>query len=363
KAWIHFTVDDKDEPDGGGWSIPNPGGENPWFHLRTRRPYGQPEHWNAYGPQQLLNKLVAAHAASIDFQSFPQRYALSDPKADNVQAAFGNPDSPWDETEDPENEDNTTSLRSDPAAVWQLVAKSVGQFEPASPAVFMGPFDRYVQAMAETTETPLYRFGSTFGQTPSGEALRVADAPTTSKVENRQHSYGATLEDVYTYALKLLGITGVTVRVSWAPAQKITDAEGWAVVTAKREAGVPQDVTLVETGYTQAEVDSWREAEADAIGLDRRIQLLEQLSSAAQGLGAAASLGVLTPDQVQLVIVSLLGDMLPDDESPTVQQDLPSPQSQYQTYGEAGQTGVGIERVRAQQDSGAQQDAQYQLVG
>jgi hypothetical protein len=308
---------------------------------------------------------VSAHAASIDFQIFPQRYALTDPKADNVQAAFGNPDHPFDEVEDPEHEDNESGLRSDPASVWQLVAKAVGQFEPANPTVFLGPFDRYVQAMAEVTETPLYRFGSHFASTPSGEALRVADAPTTRKVNNRSKSYGATWSDAYTLALKMLGITDVQVLVKWAPAFTITDSEGWAVVQQKVQAGVPQDVALTETGYTQEEVDGWREQEADAIGLTQRIQMLEQIAGAAQALGAASSLGVLTPDQVQLVIVSLLGDMLPEDETPAIEHDLPSAQTAYQTYGEAGQTGVGTERVRAQPgqpDLGAQQDAQYQIV-
>ncbi|HWB36095.1 MAG TPA: phage portal protein [Rugosimonospora sp.] len=365
KSWVHFVGDDErdaiDDSGESGWTIANPGGENPWFHLRNDRPYGRPEHINAYGAQQILNKLVDAHAASIDFQSFPQRYALTDPKLDNVQAAFGDPLAPFDEVEDPEDEDNSTSLKSDPAAVWQLVAKSVGQFEPAGPGVFMQPFDRYVQAMSETTETPLYRFGGSFAQTPSGEALRVADAPTVNKVHARQDSFGATWADAYVYALHLLGIDDVEVIVKWAPAQTVTDAEGWAVVQQKVATGVPQDVALVETGYTQEQVDGWREAEADAIGLDRRIQLLEQLSSAAQGLGAAASLGVLTPDQVQLVIVSLLGDMLPDDESPAVEHDLPPARSAQGVPGQPIPPDLG--QTSQPQDAGAQQDAQYQLVG
>jgi hypothetical protein len=362
KSWDHFEGDDPKDPadDTGadGWEIPNEWDENPWFHLRTRRPYGQPEHWNAYGPQQIINKLVDAHAASIDFQSFPQRYALTDPKADNVQAAFGDPDHPFDEVEDPEDEDNESGLRSDPAAVWRLVAKSVGQFNPADPDVFMGPFDRYVQSMAEVTETPLYRFGSHFASTPSGEALRVADAPTSNKIDNRSKSFGATWADAYTLALRMLGITDVQVVVKWAPAFTITDAEGWAVVSQKITAGVPQDVALVETGYTPEEVDGWREQEADAIGLTQRIQMLEQIAAAAQSLGAAASLGVMTPDQVQLVIVSLLGDMLPEDETPAIEHDLTPPAQPALPPGQF----PGQQPNQTPDQFGAQQDANYRVV-
>lgn len=354
KAWVSF------DEDGQPSEMPNEWGENPWFHLRTDRPYGEPEHKSAYGPQQLINKLVSAHGASIDFQSYPQRYALTDPKADNVQASFGEPLSPFDEVEDPEDDDNETTLKSDPAAVWQLVAKSVGQFPAADPAVFLSPFDRYVQAIAELTQTPLYRFGSRFAQTPSGEALRVADAPTTSTVETRQQQFGSAEQDAYTLALRMLGITDVQVAVKWAPAQTVTDAEGWAVVQQKIATGVPQDVALMETGYTQEQVNGWAEQEADAIGIDRRVELVNSLANAVQGFAAASSLGVVTPDQVQLVFHSLLADMLPEDETPPLEHDLAPPQDQQPALppGQAQQPGL----FPLDQALGAQQDAQYQLV-
>jgi hypothetical protein len=370
KSWVHFdgaadpnATDVEEATSKDGWSLPNEWDENPWFHLRTARPYGRPEHKNAYGPQQLINKLVTAHAASIDFQSFPQRYALTDPKADNVQAAFGNPLRPFDEVEDPEDEDNATTLRADPAAVWQLVAKAVGQFDPADPQVFMKPFDRYVQAMAEVCETPLYRFGSSFAQTPSGEALRVANAPVDAKIEARQDAFGAAEADAYTLALKMLGITDVQVQVKWAPAQVVTDAEGWGVVEMKQRNGVPQKVALMETGYTSEQIDGWLEDMQDAIGLEKRLEMLGSFSSSAQSLGAAASLGVLTDDQVQLVLISLLGDMLPEDQTPAIEHDL-GQQDPNAPPGlpPAQPIGPPPGQPAGQPDLGAQQDAQYQLV-
>jgi len=64
--------------------IPTPLGVMPWFHLRNGRPYGVPEHANAYGPQRMISKLVSSLAAVIDFQVGAQRYYLADPAIDAV---------------------------------------------------------------------------------------------------------------------------------------------------------------------------------------------------------------------------------------------------------------------------------------
>lgn len=52
-------------------------GEMPVFHFRTERPKGKPEHLNAYGAQDMINKLVVMQMASADFHGFPQRIALA----------------------------------------------------------------------------------------------------------------------------------------------------------------------------------------------------------------------------------------------------------------------------------------------
>lgn len=299
------------------------------FHFRNDRQYGHPEHLFAYGPQQMLNKLIAAQSSAIDYQSFPQRYALMDPTADQPMGNLLDPVNPHDD-DDPEGEGNTTGLSAEASSVWRFWgAKTVGQFDPASPDTFLKPFDRYVQAMAELTETPLYRFGSAFAATPSGAALRVADAPTVNKVTNRQDSYDPPWEDSHELALRMLGFR-VQVKVNWEPAEQVTDYEGWSVVQAKIAAGVPRRQVLVETGYSPQQVDEWLGKDApDEEDLRRKVDLLTAIAGAAQQLGAAQAMGVMSKEAVAAVMAKVLGDdpavFLPDENAqpaPDEEEDL-----------------------------------------
>jgi hypothetical protein len=95
QKWKPFSLD------GNPAVLSNPFGEVPIFHFRTERTYGRPDHINAYGPQLAINKLVTSHLATVDYQSFPQRYALLDPMADQggIQGADSDPFAPerWGE--------------------------------------------------------------------------------------------------------------------------------------------------------------------------------------------------------------------------------------------------------------------------
>lgn len=300
--WVPYEVDDQ------AAIIEHGYGRVPVFHFRNDRPYGRPEHLFAYGPQQLLNKLVQALAASVDYQSFPQRYALMDPTADQPMGNFLDPNHPEDD-DDPEGDGNLSQLSADPSAMWRIWgARSAGQFDPASPDTFLKPFDRFVQAMAELTKTPLYRFGSAFAQTPSGAALRQADAPTINKVEARQAAYDAVWEDALTFALELLGYNEAEVKVSWKPADQATGYEEWSVVDAKIRAGVPQRQALIEAGYTEDQVDEWLSGEAATnAALLRKVETLTAVADALQALGAAVTMGVITEPQVGALVADLLG--------------------------------------------------------
>lgn len=328
EAWEPYTADGKPA------EIAHSLGRNPWFHFRNDRPYGQPEHLYAYGPQQMVTKLVVADAGQVDFQSFPQRYALMNPTADQPMGNMADPFEPDDETDDPEDEGNSSQLSADPSAVWKLWgASSVGQFATAAPDVFLSRLDRYVQAMAETTETPLYRFGSHFAQTPSGEALRQADAPTVNRAEDRKSAYGPVLADALEFALSILGFK-VEVRVTWKSSQQVTDAEGWNTVKVMIEAGVPRNIALVGTGlYTADQVADWLSEDADS-ALERRIQVLSTFATAAQQIGAATGLGVLDRElaakMLQFAASELAGDpeladLLASADAPPEPEKPPNP--------------------------------------
>lgn len=301
--WQPYTDDGQDAV------LPNPWGEIPFFHYRTGRPYGRPEHYAAYGPQSLINKLVVSHAATVDFQSLPQRYGLIDPTVDQsgAQGADFDPESPYDDGADPEDSANPSQLRNDPGELWLLQGlKGVGQFEAANPQVYLAPFDRYVKAMAQVTGTPFAEFDST-GDAISGKARVEARASLTARVQARQRSFGATHSDAFEFALRLLGYEDADVTVRWQPADYRDDAEGWATTQAKIEAGVPRPRALIETGCPPELVESWMQTLDDDAELLRRAELLEKIGNAVQALGSGVQLGAVKSEDVTRLLDSVLG--------------------------------------------------------
>ena len=301
--WERYEADEQP------WQLANPYGEVPFFHYRTDRPYGRPEHYAAYGPQSAINKIVLGHLATVDFQSLPQRYGLIDPSVDQsgAQSDF-DPDNPEDASADPESPLNPSQLRNDPGELWLLQGlKGVGQFAAADPDVYLKPFDRYIKAMATLTYTPFHAFDST-GAAISGESKRESNDQLNAKVEARQDSFGGTHADAFEFALRLLGWEDAAVDVRWKPAEQISDAEGWRTTSAKIEAGVPREHALVETGnYLPEQVEGWMKNLDDDAELLRRVELLERLGNAVQALGSGVQLQAITSEDVTRLLGTVIG--------------------------------------------------------
>ena len=309
--WQHYhdLDEDQDEPE---WPLENPYGRIPFFHLRNARTYGKPEHRSAYGPQRLINKLVVGHAATIDFQSFPQRYYLVDPRADDSMINLVDPDNPEDDDDDPEGS-NHSQLRADPSAVWKMRASAVGQFQAADPQVFLAPLDRYIKSIAELCGIPLDRFVG-YSTPPSGEARKVGNESLYEKAGARHTAYGGTLQDAYEFALELLRTTDVTVTVKWKPLQVAVGREDWDIIGMKIDHGIPVRQALTEAGYPEDEVDVWL---TDQTGADlvRRVALLNSIGTAIQAMSAGVATGMVSAEQAGNIIAKIIG---------AVGEDLPA---------------------------------------
>lgn len=218
--------------------IENPWGEIPVFHFRTTKQYGRPEHLDAYGPQDAINKMIATHMTTVDYQGAPQRYALS---------SGGNSSEYEDFTENGTTEQNLNSLKNGPGELWYLngVTK-VGEFAPADHTVFTEPVTEFVRSMASITSTPLHYFQKQ--NIPSGEALRTAEAPLIKKIQDRQISFGNAWRDMFRFVLSVQGIES-DVDVRWAPAESLASLDAWEVAVKKRVVGVTLEQVLVEMGY------------------------------------------------------------------------------------------------------------------
>jgi len=220
-------------------TVVNPWNEIPVFHFRTNKPFGRPEHADAFGPQDAINKLISTHMFTVDYQGAPQRYALSN---------GGNAAEMDDFSEDDTARENIGSLQNGPGQLWYLQGVSaVGQFPAADPKTFTDPVNEFVSDMAAITSTPVHYFSSTT-YLPSGQALRVAEAPLFKKVLNRQLAFGSTWRDLFKFMLRIEGIIA-EVEIDWRSPETIDSLDNWDIAVRKKSVGVPLEQILLELGY------------------------------------------------------------------------------------------------------------------
>lgn len=306
KVWKQY-VDDADENGVGIWPVENPYGKLPIFHLRNAKPYGRPEHKNAYGPQNAINKLIPAHMATIDFQSFPQRYALTETNPDGEQEDDATDWYPDDNLAQTVSQQDRSKLKAGAGELWWLDnVKEVGQFVPADSTVFTDPLPLYIKLMAQTTKTPLHYFDPS-GGAPSGESLRAADMPMVKKAEDRQQRYGATLSDVLSFSLQIMGFPDCIVDISWASAGVADDQSSWETTQLKIDAGLPVRQALLESGYTTDQLDAWGITNDQSdIAQKRKVEILAQIATAGQAFGAAAGFGIFDVEAIKALLETVV---------------------------------------------------------
>lgn len=302
--------------------IVNPFNVIPIVHFRTGADeYGTPEHKGFWSVTDAIHKLVMAHLAGVDYQSFPQRWALMTEDGDSSEPAA------LDEglfSIDMQDQGITydmgaeaaSQFRSDPGSLWYMQGvKQVGQFETSDPTVFMTPIEFYLKAGAQITSTPLHYF-DVAGDTPSGESLRAAEAPFIKKVRTRQLAFGAAWKKVFQIALLMCGHPNVSTDVRWMPAATTDDVTTWEVALAKQKAGVPVTQTILEGGYTADQVAAWRnDGQAD---LPQKLGLVNQLGLALVGVAQAVKVNAITPEQINPFLVTIM-NAIQDDPTALIQ--------------------------------------------
>jgi len=222
-------------------SVENPFGEVPVFHFRTMRPLGRPEHADAYDAQNYINKQFIQSMITADYQGAPQRYALSKVESSSEIEDFNEGDT---------DRENIGALRNGPGEVWYMKGvDSVGEFKPADPAVFWTPIKDTVRSMASLTNTPLHYFEKT-GNVPSGEALRVAEAPLIKKVADRKVSFGQAWRDLFRFVLKVNGLIE-DVQVKWVEVESLDELERLDAALKKRNEGLSLQQVMREQGYDE----------------------------------------------------------------------------------------------------------------
>ena len=244
-------------------TVPNPWNEIPVFHFRTHKPYGKPEHYDAYGPQDAINKLINTHMYTVDYQGAPQRYALANGNNTAELEDFADDDTA---------RENLSSLQNGPGQLWYLQGVSaVGQFPAADPETFTKPVNEFVADMAAITSTPIHYFTSG-SYIPSGEALRVSEAPLTKKVLNRQLAFGNTWRDLFKFMLRVEGISA-EVEIDWQNPETIDTVDQWDIAVRKKSVGMPLEQILLELGYDAEIAAQVAEASVNPTGNPTEIAL------------------------------------------------------------------------------------------
>lgn len=225
-------------------SIPNPWKVIPVFHFRTDGQFGRPEHKDAYGAQDAIHKHFVRSILIADYQSAPQRWALT-------KNGEGTDTGDYDEGDTAR--ENIDALSNKPGNVWFLRnIDAVGEFKPANPEVFWMPIEKSVKAMAGLTQTPMSYFDKSSNQ--SGEAGRAGEAPLVKKIKDREASFASTWKELLGFVLKIDKINS-KVEVRWTNPESLDNLDFWDVQLKKINAGLSHRQALREAGYEEDEID------------------------------------------------------------------------------------------------------------
>lgn len=253
--WYDDRVERYINPNMGGWRLFDGDGvpsiydhgypELPVVHFRTKAPYGVPIHYAAYGPQDMIVKLVMTFVAGVEYTGWPQRFLLQDLAQLGQSTLPGRP-LPGGAVE-PANK-----LIASPGSLWELYGKSVGSFPAADLTKLSDSIAFSVRAMAQVTRIPFHYFDPS-GDAPSGESLRMADAPVTAMTGAVRRSLTWSFDRLQRLALAYEGRKS-EVNTIWAPDAPITDRDWWETANIKVQLGVPAERIMIEAGYTDDQI-------------------------------------------------------------------------------------------------------------
>jgi len=283
----------------------------PIKHARTDMPYGVPEHIDSYGPQDAVNKLLITQVNSIEAYGWPDRWSLVDDQAvlDQARNAVD-----WDDDADApaattRRRNNRAGSGSGGGKEHQYTGtKAVGEFSQPDPSAMVSPVDQYVRLMAAATGTALSEFDPSTDKVLSGAAQRAADKPQRDRELDRKLYLEAFWREVWQSALAMDGTEAGSITVQWAPGEVNTDPEWWLTAQTRLGMGVPLRQILLEANYLPDEVDTWLNSVGDEeAALDQRIARLTALGTALQGIGTAQALGVVSAEQVSVLVNQIMG--------------------------------------------------------
>lgn len=218
----------------------NPFETIPVFHFRLGH-NGQSELDNVLSLQDIVNKTLSDLVVTGEFQSFAQRYAITN-------AALTGDDLPVS-----------------PKELWQLPANTdpdseqtkIGQFAASDMAQFTATMEHVAMSMAAITNTPRHLFWGQPGDI-SGEALMALEAPLLKKVQRYLARLKSTWRELGLFLLELEGTsleTETAIMPIFADPRTVQPLTLAQVRVNNVGAGIPIMTLLRDEGWTDGQLD------------------------------------------------------------------------------------------------------------
>lgn len=259
------------EGDTAGPVIANPYEAVPVFafanNARTGE-YGVSELRDLIPLQDALNKALADMLVAQESAAFPQRViiginASSDPYANPAAASAGAVQEGL----------GRFALGMDRILALADPAAKIAEFSAAALDQFISVAEGWDTRISRQSRVPVHYLSMT-GSFPSGRALRTAETPFVSKLEDRQMAFGNVWEDAMRFALRVAGVRyDGKLEVVWRSAAPLASEDIWDLIAQQVAAGVPLEIAVQnELGWDGQQIAALTEAlqkqaEASALSL------------------------------------------------------------------------------------------------
>lgn len=241
------------------WPIPNPWLTVPVFHFANNAftgEYGRSELKDVIPLQDAVNKASMDLMVAMEYGAYRQRYATG--------LQLGTPDPITGVIKSP--------FKAGPGEIWTGPAgASFGDFDNTDLNQFLAVAKDLDAKISNVTRIPGFWLTMGMENPPSGEALKTADSPFVSKLEDRQISFGNPWEDIFGLGVGMMAPSGSpdgivkNLKSVWKPAELRSDLDLAQVETLKANLGIPDEKLWAEMGYTAAEIEEMKAMKAEAV--------------------------------------------------------------------------------------------------
>jgi hypothetical protein len=243
------------------WSqVPDKVQQNPWgvvpIAVLHNAPECRAEHEDVLDQLDLYAKTLYDMATASDYMASPQRWATGVTIADEGR--------PTDDQGDPTGSD-APAFQGGPNRVWtsEDPDSTFGQLPAADLTAFVRQLEAYRSDMATITHTPhRLLIPPPSSVPPSGESVRLSDAPLTAKVEWKITAIGNGWEDVMRLAFLVAGdrvrAAAMDMEALWKDPELRTEVEHVDALSKMAAMGVPQEEIWRRMGATPQQIRRWK---------------------------------------------------------------------------------------------------------